>query len=106
MSLPISFSIRCRTGLTALILVPLLVAPAAAQFKKDVPIPCEAVKSIGTAEMDANGVITLQLHSLEPNPIAEGVLTYAPDDPQYQEIKDHLGGISPGETKPVRPWCK
>jgi cellulose biosynthesis protein BcsQ len=26
-------------------------------------------------------------------------------DPQYEEIKKHIGGIKPGETKPVRPWC-
>ena len=38
-------------------------------------------------------------------PIAEAQLVYAPDDPQYEEIKHHLGGIKPGESKPVPPWC-
>jgi hypothetical protein len=81
-------------------------AGAAAQFKKDLPpIPCAEIDSIGSAEMSADGVITLRLRSLSPNPIAEGVLTYAPDDPQYEDIKEHLGGIAPGETKPVKPWC-
>ena len=37
--------------------------------------------------------------------IAEGELRYAPDDPQYEEIKQHLGGIAPGDIKPVKPWC-
>jgi hypothetical protein len=82
---------------------------AGAQFKKDVPsnppIPCAAIESIGTAQMTADGVITLHLQSLWPDPIAEGELTYAPDDPQYEEIKKHLGGIAPGDTKPVKPWC-
>jgi hypothetical protein len=79
---------------------------ALAQFKRDLPpITCEAIESIGTAQMSADGVITLQLHSLGSNPDAEGVLTYAPDDPQYEEIKQHLGGIAPGETKSVKPWC-
>jgi hypothetical protein len=55
--------------------------------------------------MTADGVITLHLQSLWPDPIAEGELTYAPDDPQYEEIKKHLGGIAPGDTKPVKPWC-
>jgi hypothetical protein len=32
-------------------------------------------------------------------------MSYRPGDPQYEEIKKHIGGIAPGETKPVRPWC-
>jgi hypothetical protein len=88
------------------LLAPVFSASALAQFKRDLPpIACEAIESIGTAEMSADGVITLQLHSLGSNPDAEGVLTYAPDDPQYEEIKQHLGGITPGEFKPVKPWC-
>jgi hypothetical protein len=71
---------------------------------KDDP-PCESVASIGVATMDADGVITLRIRSLPPGPIAEGELRYAPGDPHYQEIVDHLGGIRPGETKSVRPWC-
>jgi len=82
-----------------------LAAAAVAAEKSNEPIPCESVESIGVAEMSADGVISLRLRSLSPNPIAEGVLTYAPDDPQYEEIKRHLGGIAPGEFKPVRPWC-
>jgi hypothetical protein len=67
--------------------------------------PCESVASIGAATMEANGVITLRIRSLPPGPIAEGVFRYAPGDPQYAEIIRHLGGIAPGETKPVPPWC-
>ena len=33
--------------------------------------------------------------------VGEAVLTYKPDDPKYPEIVKHLGGIKPGETKPV-----
>jgi hypothetical protein len=95
-----------RRFAVALFLASAFGAGAAAQFKKDLPpIPCEAVESIGSADMAADGTITLRLRSLSPNPIAEGVLTYAPDDPQYEDIKQHLGGIAPGETKPVKPWC-
>jgi hypothetical protein len=89
----------------ALVLCAGFAATAGAQYKKDSDIPCEAVESIGTAEMSPDGVITMRLHSLSPNPIAEGELRYAPDDPQYEEIKQHLGGITPGEFKPVKPWC-
>ena len=93
----------------ALVFTASFAVAGGAQFKKDVPsnppIPCEAIDSVGTAKMAADGTITLQLRSLWPDPIAEGQLVYAPDDPQYGEIKRHLGGIAPGESKPVPPWC-
>jgi len=66
---------------------------------------CAAVESIGVATMAPDGAITLRIRSLPPGPIAEGTLRYAPGDPRYDEIKRHLGGIMPGESKPVRPWC-
>jgi hypothetical protein len=90
---------------------------AGAQFKKDLPqtdlpqkdlpppIPCEDIDSVGTAKMAADGTITIQLRSLWPDPVAEAQLVYAPDDPQYDEIKHHIGGIAAGEAKPVPPWC-
>jgi hypothetical protein len=78
-------------------------APAAGGTSQ--PIPCDDIDSVGRAKMSADGTITLQLRSLWPNPIAETQLVYAPDDPQYEEIKHHLGGIAPGESKPVPPWC-
>jgi hypothetical protein len=70
-----------------------------------VPIPCEAVDSVGRARMSADGAITLRLHTLWPQPVAESERIYTPDDPQYAFIKHHLGGIAPGETKPVPPLC-
>jgi hypothetical protein len=82
-----------------------LAGAAAAQNRPSDEIPCAAIDSIGTAEMANDGTITLHLRSLWPDPIAEGDLTYAPNDPQYQEIKQHLGGIAPGDVKPVKPWC-
>jgi hypothetical protein len=82
------------------------VAPAAAQFKRDLPpVTCATVESIGVAQMAADGTITLHLKSLWPDPAGDSDLTYAPDDPQYDEIKKHLGGIKPGEAKPIPPFC-
>ena len=77
----------------------------AATDKNSQPIPCEAIDSVGRARMSPDGTITLQLRSLWPDPIAETQLVFAPDDLQYADIKRHLGGIAPGETKPVPPWC-
>ena len=71
----------------------------------NLPIPCEGIDSVGTAKMSADGTITLRVHSLWPQPFAESQLTYAPDNAQYGEIKRHLGGMTPGETKPVPPMC-
>ena len=78
-------------------------APGAAGTSQ--AIPCDDIDSVGRADMSPDGTITLRLRSLWPNPIAESELVYAPDDPQYEEIKHHLGGIKPGESKPVPPFC-
>ena len=81
------------------------LAAAAAGAQPAATVPCEQVASIGVATMTEDGTITLRLRSLPPGPIAEGTMSYKPGDPQYEEIKKHIGGIKPGETKPVRPWC-
>jgi hypothetical protein len=80
-------------------------AVAADRIRSSQPIPCDDIDSVGRAKMSADGTITLQLRSLWPDPIAESQLVYPPGDPQYDEIKHHLGGLSPGEAKPVPPWC-
>ncbi len=78
-------------------------APAADRSRQ--PIPCEDIDSVGRAKMSADGTITLQLRSLWPDSVAESQIVFAPDDLQYEDIKHHLGGIKPGESKPVPPWC-
>lgn len=79
-----------------------LVDSASAQ---DMPIPCEAIDSVGSARMSADGTITLRIRSLWPRPRGEAERFFAPGDAHYGEIERHLGGIAPGETKPVPPWC-
>jgi hypothetical protein len=92
--------------LTASFSVPAVAQFKLAQFKKDLPpVTCATVESIGTAEMAANGTITLHLKSLWPDPHEDSDLTYAPDDSQYDDIKKHLGGIAPGQSKPIPPFC-
>jgi hypothetical protein len=95
----------CGHFAAALLLAVSTTVTVAADDKKDLYPPCESVESIGAAQMATDGVITLRIRSLPPGPIAEGELRYAPGDPQYDEIKRHLGGISPGESKSVKPWC-
>ena len=81
----------------------LMSVPARAD---DDNVPCEKVDSIGVATMDEDRVITMHIRSLPPGPIAEGTFKYAPDSKDYLDMFSHLGGIVPGQSKPVKPWCK
>ena len=60
--------------------------------------------SIVVATMDAEGTIRLQLMAKGDGAVGDAVLVYSPTDPQYEEIKKHVGGLKPGEEKPVPPW--
>lgn len=61
---------------------------------------------IGTAKMLDDGSITLSLRAEDENSEAVGhsFFEYKPDDPDYKYIKNHLGDIKEGETKPVPPF--
>ncbi len=60
---------------------------------------------IGSASMDKDRTIYLQLRAEGPNgELGDAMFTYRPGDPKYQEIIDHVGGLAPGESKPVPPW--
>lgn len=65
----------------------------------------EANEYIGMATMEDDGTLVLDLRAEEDGGlVGHGRVTYAPDDPHYQEVLDHLGGLEPGQEKPVRPW--
>lgn len=73
------------------------------------PVEAEAesvapVASIGSAKMKEDGTLVLQLRAEGDGIIGDAYITYEPDDPRYQETLDHLGGLKPGEEKPVPPW--
>jgi hypothetical protein len=64
-----------------------------------------AAESIGSAKMKDDGTIVLQLRAEGPGGmIGDSLVVYKPDDPKYGEILEHLGGLEPGEEKPVPPW--
>ena len=57
------------------------------------------------ATMEPDGTIVLQLRAVRPVGIVDdALLRYPPDHPQYRSVLDHLGGMRPGENKPVPPW--
>jgi len=55
--------------------------------------------------MAEDGTITLQLRAEGPAGIrGDALMTYSKSDPKYSAILKHLGGLKPGEEKPVPPW--
>jgi hypothetical protein len=64
----------------------------------------KAVESIGVASMSDDGTIKLQLRAQSDAGIGEALLVYPRSHPKYSEILKHLGGIEPGQQKPVPPW--
>lgn len=64
-----------------------------------------APASIGAATMTPDRVIHLQLRAEGPDgAIGDALINYAPGDPHYEQILAHLGGLQPGEEKPVPPF--
>jgi hypothetical protein len=60
--------------------------------------------SIGTARMASDGTIILDLVARDGATVGQGRLTYPPGHPDHAMILRHLGGLRPGETKPVPPF--
>jgi hypothetical protein len=60
--------------------------------------------SIGSAYMKDDGTIQLMLRAEGDGAIGDAMFLYPPDHPEYAEILAHLGGLKPGESKPVPPW--
>jgi hypothetical protein len=56
---------------------------------------------IGSATMGHDRTIVLRLHADDPSGI---VFAYPPHHPVYARVLAHLGGLEPGESKPVPPW--
>ena len=60
---------------------------------------------IGSATMKEDGTILLQLRAEGPGGVlGDALLTYTPGHPDYEKILEHVGGLRPGEEKPVPPW--
>lgn len=65
----------------------------------------EAPAAIGVATMLPDGTIVLELRATGAGgTVGHGRLTYPPQHPDHAMVLRHLGGLRPGETKPVPPW--
>jgi hypothetical protein len=55
--------------------------------------------------MEADGTVVLYLRAEGVGgSIGDARLVYAPTHKDYRKILEHLGGLKPGERKPVPPW--
>jgi hypothetical protein len=61
--------------------------------------------SIGQATMAQDGTITLDLRAQGPGgAVGDTRVVYPPADKNYEMVLKHLGGMKPGEVKPVPPF--
>ncbi|HEY3451045.1 MAG TPA: hypothetical protein VGK67_32105 [Myxococcales bacterium] len=78
-------------------------APAKAPEKAPAK-PEKAPESIGSATMKEDGTIVMMLRATGGGAVGDAMLTYPKSHPEYANILKHLGGLKPGETKPVPPF--
>lgn len=64
----------------------------------------QSIPSIGAATMLADGTINLQLRAEIDSAVGDTMIQIKPSEPRYQDIITHVGGLKPGEEKPVPPW--
>ncbi|MCC6353282.1 MAG: hypothetical protein IT577_05310 [Verrucomicrobiae bacterium] len=61
--------------------------------------------SFGSARMVEDGTLWLKLRAKSGDgAIGDALISYPPDHPRYTNILRHIGGIQPGQEKPVPPW--
>jgi hypothetical protein len=84
-----------RGGLATLAVLAVSITPAIAD-------PAQPV--IGTATMASDRTITLDLYGDKSADYAAGHLQYKTTDKDYAAVLAHLGGLKPGERKPVTAW--
>lgn len=60
---------------------------------------------IGSARMLDDGTVVLDLRAEDGSGVrGRGQLRYPPSHKDYQMVLDHVGGLRPGEEKPVPPF--
>lgn len=82
---------------------PALALPADIDTKDQPTLNGEA-DTIGTATMLSDGTILLELRAAAPDVHGDALLRYAPADPHYGTVRDHLPALRPGSTVAVPPF--
>jgi len=69
------------------------------------PVVAPEAASIGMATMAGDGTIIVDIRAeSSQGDIGDVRIVYPPTHPRYQNVLRHLGGLLPGEKKPVPPW--
>ncbi|MBR0682210.1 hypothetical protein GXW74_17090 [Roseomonas eburnea] len=82
------------------VLAATLVLPGAARAQPAAP----SAAPIGTARMEPDRTIVLDLIARQGGAMGDARLAYPPGHRDYDMILRHLGGLRPGETKPLPPF--
>jgi hypothetical protein len=62
--------------------------------------------SIGMATLQPDGRLELTLRAEGPGGlVGDARVVYRPGDANYAQVLQHVGGLSPGESKPVPPFA-
>jgi hypothetical protein len=59
---------------------------------------------IGSATMEPDGTIVLDLRARGPGMMGDAQMRYPKTHAEYANVLKHLGGLKPGESKPVPPF--
>lgn len=60
---------------------------------------------VGMAQMDADGTLRLYLRTETPDGmVGEAVAVLKPGEARYDATLQHLGGLQPGQSKPIPPF--
>lgn len=85
-----------------------LAACTSAPLPAPAPVPDEATladdATIGVATLLADGTLVLHLYAPLEGGRGEAEFRYAPGTPDHAEVLTHIGGLRPGQSKPVPPW--
>ena len=83
----------------------LLVIAGCAGKEKSPPDSAATPDTIGVAWLENDGTLVLQLRAQGTGKsVGDALLRYKPGDPEYSRTLQHIGGLEPGQTKPVPPW--
>ena len=108
MSRPIGADVLGRSRSTvrpALLAAWIVVTACSAAPEAETRSAADEQESIGVATMDASRTITLRLRAEGPDGLlGESLFVYPPSHEDYQYVLDHLGGLEPGQSKPVPPF--
>ena len=61
-------------------------------------------ESIGSARMLADKSVQLRLRAERGVAVGDAVFVLVPGDARYTEVLQRIGGLVPGQEKPVPPW--